>query len=102
MSPQYREHGRRKLQPLPPSSVEHPWVLVCNEGPANQVAYLIREQENGYVGVFLDFDYIAGWELPAPPRLLFIPTADVLHVFPCEPMRLQDIHEAWRKSRSVS
>ena len=49
MSPQYREHGRRKLQPLPPSSVEHPWVLVCNEGPANQVAYLIREQENGYV-----------------------------------------------------
>jgi hypothetical protein len=100
MSPQYREHGRRKLQPLPSSSVEYPWVLVCNEGPANQVAYLIREQENGYVGVLLDWD-CGGWELPAPPRLLSILTADVLHVFPREPVGMGEIHEARRKSRSA-
>jgi hypothetical protein len=102
MSPQYREHGRRKLQSLPSSSVACPWVLVCNEGPANQVAYLLREQENGYVGILLDFDYVAGWELPGLPRLLSIPTADVLHVFPREPVSLQEIHAAWRKSRGAS
>ena len=63
MSPQYREPGRRKLKPLPPSSVEHPWVLVRNEGPANQVAYLIKEQEHSYGGVLLNLNCIYGWEL---------------------------------------
>jgi hypothetical protein len=98
MSPQFREHGRRKLQPLPPSSVERPWVLI--EGPAYQVTYLIRQQENGYIGVLLDYDF-SGWEMPAPPRLLSIPTADVLHVFPCEPVSLHEIHKARCKSRGA-
>ena len=101
MSLQYREHGRRKLQPLPSSSVACPWVLIRNEGPANQVAYLIREQENGHVGILLDYDSIYGWELPGLPRLLSIPTADVLHVFPREPVSVSEIHEAWRALRSV-
>jgi hypothetical protein len=100
MSPQYREHGRRKLQPLPSSSVACPWVLVRNEGPANQIAYLLREQENGYVGILLEWCDLY-WELPGPPRLLSIPTADVLHVFPREPVSVSEIHEAWRKSRNA-
>ena len=100
MSLQYREHGRRKLQPLPSSSVACPWVLVRNEGPANQVAYLLREQENGYVGILLEWCDLY-WELPGPPRLLSIPTADVLHVFPREPVSVSEIHEAWRALRSV-
>ena len=100
MSPQYREHGRRKLQPLPSSSVACPWVLVRNEGPANQIAYLLREQENGYVGILLEWCDLY-WELPGPPRLLSIPTADVLHVFPREPVSVSEIHEAWRALRSV-
>jgi len=100
MSLQYREHGRRKLQPLPSSSVACPWVLVRNEGPANQVVYLIREQENGYVGILLDWN-CAGWELPGPAYLLSVSTADVLHVFPREPVSVSEIHEAWRALRSV-
>jgi len=100
MSLQYREHGRRKLQPLPSSSVACPWVLVRNEGPANQIAYLLREQENGYVGILLEWCDLY-WELPGPPRLLSIPTADVLHVFPREPVSVSEIHEAWRALRSV-
>jgi hypothetical protein len=92
MSPQYREHGRRKQKPLPPSSVERPWALVRNNGPANQVAYLIREQGDGYVGVLLGWD-LHGWELEEA-RLLFVPEADVLHVFSHEPQNLGTIHEA--------
>src|SRR6516162_1145641 len=96
MSPHYREYGRRKQKPLPPSSVERPWVLIRNKGPANQVAYLIKEQENGYVGVLLYWDY-SGWELTEDSRLLFIPKTDVLHVFPHEPTLVSDIHKAWCK-----
>jgi len=88
------------LQPLPSSSVACPWVLVRNEGPANQVAYLLREQENGYVGILLEW-LDSYWELPGPPRLLSISTADVLHVFPREPVSVSEIHEAWRALRSV-
>jgi hypothetical protein len=68
MSLQYREHGRRKSKPLPPSSVEHPWVLVRDKGPANQVGYLIREQYNGYLAFMLRRDLLLGWELAEPPN----------------------------------
>jgi hypothetical protein len=99
MSSQYREHGRRKQHPLPPSSFDRPWVLVRNKGQlVNQVTYLIRERENDYVGVLLCFDFIHGWELAEEPaRFIFVSKADVLHVFVHEPARLQDIHEAWLK-----
>ena len=97
MSPQYREHGRRKSKPLPPSSIEHPWTLVRNSRQfSNQVAYLIKKQGNSYVGVLLDLDCTYGWEL-AEQCLLFISETDVLHVFPHEPTNLRDIHEARSK-----
>src|SRR5262249_13600795 len=95
MSPQYSEHGRRKSKPLPPSSIEHPWTLVRNSRQfSNQVAYLTKAQEYGYVGMLLDLDCVYGWQL-AEQRLLFIPKTDVLHVFPREPEHLGIINAAW-------
>jgi len=97
MSARYREHGRRQPQPLPPSSLERPWVLLREKGPpTNQVAYLLREQENGYIGVLLYLNFAYGcWELvDKPARLVRIPKTDVQHVFAHEPVKLQDIHAA--------
>src|SRR5262245_47919230 len=98
MSPQYREHGRRKLTPLPPSPIEHPWVLVRNT-QGREVAYLFREHESGYIGVLLLLGFIYSCWTPAEesPRLHFVPIADVLHVFPHEPTDVRSIDEARRK-----
>jgi len=98
MSPQYVEHGRRKPHPLPKSSLEHPWALVRYrewEQPSAQVAYLINERDDVYMGVLLVMTFYDYWDLfDDVPRLSFIPSIDVLHVFPHEPNR-----EAVRKAR---
>jgi len=98
VSPQYVEHGRRKPHPLPTSSLEHPWVLVRYRGwgqPSAQVAYLINERDTVYTGVLLVSTFYDYWELfDEVPRLFFVPSVDVLHVFPHEPNQ-----EAVRKAR---
>jgi len=91
---QYREYGKPTF--LPPSALEHPWVLI--RGASGRIAYLTHKQNGIGIGIVLLLSKDHWKPKGKYPQYCLIFDADVLHVFPCEPDQ-KSINAARRQLR---
>ena len=97
MNHPYTEYNRPAA--LPPSSIEHPWVLV--RGSSGRIAYLTHKQNDISVGIVLLLSKDQWKPKGKYPQYCLIFDADVLHVFPCEPDR-KSIQTARRNTKGAA
>jgi len=81
---------------LPPSALEHPWVLI--RGASGRIAYLTHKQNGIGIGIVLLLSKDHWKPKGKYPQYCLIFDADVLHVFPCEPDQ-KSINAARRQLR---